>query len=143
MTSQFSDHERTLLIIKPDAVKRRLIGNIITRIEQSELAIAAMKMMRVPDGLAREHYAEHVGKPFFSDLVAFITSGPVVAMLITGPDAIARLRQINGATNPANADPGTIRGDLAESIQQNCVHGSDSVASAARELALWFPDETL
>ena len=132
--------ERTLVLIKPDAVKRRLIGEVVSRIEAKGLTIAALEMRNVGDELARKHYAEHDGKPFFDSLLEFITSGPVVAAIVEGPRAIAAFRQIAGGTDPVEkAAPGTIRGDLALVTQDNLVHGSDSPESAAREIALWFP----
>lgn len=132
--------ERTLVLIKPDGVKRRLIGEILSRIESKGLNIAALEIKDVSDDLAREHYAEHDGKPFFPSLLEFITSGPVVAAIVEGPRAIAAFRQIAGATDPVEkAAPGTIRGDLALVTQDNLVHGSDSPESATREIDLWFP----
>jgi nucleoside-diphosphate kinase len=133
--------ESTLLIIKPDAVRRSLIGEILGRIERKGLRIAAMRMLEIDEGLARRHYAEHSEKPFFDELVEFITSGPVVVAMVTGPDAVSELRALMGATDPAQADKGTIRGDFGKQITQNLVHGSDSEGSAARELALFFPRE--
>jgi nucleoside-diphosphate kinase len=132
--------ESTLLIVKPDAVRRGLIGEILSRIERKGLRIDAIKMMRINRDLAEHHYAEHAEKPFFDDLVEFITSGDVVVARVTGEGAIATLRAIMGATDPANADPGTIRGDFGKEITQNLVHGSDSPESAERELGLFFPD---
>jgi len=132
--------ERTLVLIKPDGVKRRLIGEILSRIEGKGLTVAALELKDVGDDLARQHYAEHEGKPFFPSLLEFITSGPVVAAIVEGPRAVAAFRQIAGATDPVDqAAPGTIRGDLALVIQDNLVHGSDSPESAAREIDLWFP----
>ena len=132
--------ERTLVLIKPDAVKRRLIGEVVSRIEAKGLTIAALELRNVGDELARKHYAEHDGKPFFDSLLEFITSGSVVAAIVEGPRAIAAFRQIAGGTDPVEkAAPGTIRGDLALVTQDNLVHGSDSPESAAREIALWFP----
>ena len=132
--------ERTLVLIKPDAVKRRLTGEVVSRIEAKGLTVAALELRNVGDELARKHYAEHDGKPFFDSLLEFITSGPVVAAIVEGPRAIAAFRQIAGGTDPVEkAAPGTIRGDLALVTQDNLVHGSDSPESAAREIALWFP----
>ncbi|ODQ95811.1 nucleoside-diphosphate kinase [Mycolicibacterium holsaticum] len=132
--------ERTLVLIKPDGVKRRLIGEVLSRIERKGLTIAALQLMDVSEDLARRHYAEHEGKPFFDSLLEFITSGPVVAAIVEGPRAIAAFRQLAGGTDPVEkAAPGTIRGDLALVTQDNIVHGSDSPESAAREIALWFP----
>ncbi len=132
--------ERTLVLIKPDGVGRRLVGEIIGRIEQKGLTIAALELKLVDDALARLHYAEHEGKPFFAALLKFITSGPVVAVLVEGPRAIAAFRQLAGGTDPVEkATPGTIRGDFGLDTQFNLVHGSDSAESAQREVALWFP----
>ncbi len=134
--------ERTLVLVKPDGVKRRLVGEILARIERKGLTIAALELVTVSDELARRHYAEHDGKPFFDSLLAFITSGPVVAAVVEGPRAIAAFRQIAGGTDPVEkATPGTIRGDLALITQDNLVHGSDSPESAAREIDLWFPSK--
>ncbi|MGV0606514.1 nucleoside-diphosphate kinase [Mycolicibacterium sp. XJ1904] len=134
--------ERTLVLVKPDGVKRRLVGDILSRIERKGLAIAELKLVTVSDELARRHYAEHEGKPFFDSLLAFITSGPVVAAVVEGPRAVAAFRQIAGGTDPVEkATPGTIRGDLALITQDNLVHGSDSPESAAREIDLWFPSK--
>jgi nucleoside-diphosphate kinase len=127
-------------LIKPDGVKRRLIGEILSRIERKGLTVAALQLQDVSDELARKHYAEHDGKPFFGSLLEFITSGPVVAAVVEGPRAIAAFRQIAGGTDPVEkAVPGTIRGDFALITQDNLVHGSDSPESAAREIELWFP----
>jgi nucleoside-diphosphate kinase len=132
--------ERTLVLIKPDGVKRRLVGEILGRIERKGLSIAALQLQNVSDELARKHYAEHEGKPFFGSLLEFITSGPLVAAVVEGPRAIAAFRQIAGGTDPVEkAVPGSIRGDLALITQDNLVHGSDSPESAAREIELWFP----
>ena len=132
--------ERTLALIKPDGVERQLVGEIIGRIERKGLAIAALELKSVSDELARAHYAEHDGKPFFPSLLEFITSGPVVAAVLEGPRAIAAFRQLAGGTDPVEkATPGTIRGDLGLETQFNLVHGSDSPDSAEREIALWFP----
>ena len=132
--------ERTLALIKPDGVERRLIGEIISRIERKGLTVAALELKNVSDELARAHYAEHDGKPFFGSLLEFITGGPVVALVLEGPRAIAAFRQLAGGTDPVEkAATGTIRGDLALITQDNLVHGSDSPESAAREIALWFP----
>ncbi len=132
--------ERTIVLIKPDGVQRRLIGEILGRIERKGLTVAALQLQDVNDELARKHYAEHDGKPFFGSLLEFITSGPVVAAIVEGPRAIAAFRQIAGGTDPVEkAAPGTIRGDFALITQDNLVHGSDSPDSAAREIDLWFP----
>ena len=130
--------EQTLVLVKGDGVKRRLIGEITRRLEAKGLDIRAMRMMDVSRELAEEHYAEHRDKPFFEELVEFITSTPVVAMTVEGEGAIGTVRNLMGATNPANAAPGTIRGDLALSMPNNLVHGSDSPESAKRELGLFF-----
>ncbi len=130
--------EQTLVLVKGDGVRRRLIGEIIRRIEAKGLDIRAMRLMDVSRELAEEHYAEHREKPFFEELVEFITSTPVVAMTVEGEGAIGTVRNLMGATNPANAAPGTIRGDLALSMPDNLVHGSDSPESAKRELGLFF-----
>ncbi|CAN5843522.1 nucleoside-diphosphate kinase [soil metagenome] len=132
--------ERTLALIKPDGVERQLVGEIIGRIERKGLTIAALELKSVSDEVARAHYAEHEGKPFFPSLLEFITSGPVVAAVLEGPRAIAAFRQLAGGTDPVEkATPGTIRGDLGLETQFNLVHGSDSPDSAEREIALWFP----
>ncbi len=132
--------ERTLVLIKPDGVQRRLIGEIISRIEQKGLTIAALELRHVTEDLAAQHYAEHEGKPFFGSLLEFITSAPVVAAIVEGPRAIAAFRQLAGGTDPVEkAVPGTIRGDYGLETQFNLVHGSDSADSAKREIALWFP----
>jgi len=132
--------ERTLVLIKPDGVRRRLVGEILSRIERKGLTIAALQLTQVSEELARKHYAEHEGKPFFNSLLEFITSGPVVAAIVEGPRAVAAFRQIAGGTDPVDkAAPGTIRGDFGLLTQDNLVHGSDSPESAAREIALWFP----
>ena len=134
--------ERTLILIKPDGVQRALIGTIIERYEQRGLRIAGMKMVHADRDRAEQHYAVHREKPFFAGLVEFITSGPLVAMAVEGLNAIAVCREINGATRPHEATPGSIRGDLALDTGHNLVHGSDSAETAQTELALWFrPDE--
>jgi nucleoside-diphosphate kinase len=134
--------EQTLLLIKPDAVERRLIGETISRIERKGLTIAALELRKVSEDLARQHYAEHEDKPFFGSLVEFITSGRVVAAIVEGPRAVAAIRQIAGGTDPVEkAVPGTIRGDFGLETQYNLVHGSDSVESAQREIGLWFADQ--
>jgi len=130
--------ERTLVLIKPDAVRRGLAGEILRRFEQRGLAIREARLLTVDRGLAEEHYAEHAEKPFYGELVDFITSGPPLALVLEGEGAIATVRTTMGATNPADAGPGTIRGDLALSMPDNLVHGSDSPESAAREISLWF-----
>ena len=130
--------ERTLVLIKPDAVRRGLAGEILRRFEQRGLTIEEARLLTVDRSLAEEHYAEHTEKPFFGELVEFITSGPTMALVLEGEGAIATVRTTMGATNPADAGPGTIRGDLALSMPDNLVHGSDSPESAAREIGLWF-----
>jgi nucleoside-diphosphate kinase len=130
--------ERTLVLIKPDAVRRGLAGEILRRFEQRGLEIREARLLTVDRQLAERHYAEHAEKPFFGELVDFITSGPTLALVLEGEGAIATVRTTMGATNPADAGPGTIRGDLALSMPDNLVHGSDSPESAAREIALWF-----
>jgi nucleoside-diphosphate kinase len=135
--------ERTLVLIKPDAMQRRLAGEILARFEQRGLAIRAAKLIRVDEALAEEHYAEHGEKPFFRELVEFITSSPTLALVLEGESAIQVVRATMGATNPVDSAPGTIRGDLALAMPDNLVHGSDSPASAKREIALWFSDGEL
>ena len=130
--------ERTLVLIKPDAMRRRLAGEILRRFEARGLELREGKLLTVDRALAEEHYAEHAEKPFYGELVEFITSGPTLAFVLEGEGAIATVRTTMGATNPADAGPGTIRGDLALSMPDNLVHGSDSPESAAREIALWF-----
>ena len=132
--------ERTLILVKPDAFARGLTGEIVARFERKGLRIAAMRHMQVDDELAKRHYAEHEGKPFFGELVSFITSGPIVAMVLEGQEAIRAARQVIGATNPLEAVPGSIRGDFAIEVGQNMVHGSDSPESGEREAALFFPE---
>jgi nucleoside-diphosphate kinase len=131
--------DRSLVLCKPDAVERGLVGEIVGRIERKGLEIAALEFRTLDVGTAKRHYAEHAGKPFFDDLVAFITRSPLVAMVVEGPDAWKVLRSMMGATNPREAAPGTIRGDLAIELTENLVHGSDGPESAAREIALFFP----
>ena len=129
---------KTFFMIKPDGVKRNIIGDVVNRVEKKDFVITKMKMMQISTELAEKHYAEHSEKPFFNDLVNFITSGPVVAMEVEGENAVLAIRELMGATNPADADPGTISGDLASKLEENVVHGSDSEESADRELALFF-----
>lgn len=135
--------ERTLVLLKPDAVQRRLVGRIISRLEEKGLRIVAMKMLWVSRELAERHYAEHREKPFYSELVSFITSAPVVAMVVEGPKAVETVRKMMGKTNPLEAEPGTIRGDFGLSVTMNLIHGSDSQASAAREIALFFREDEI
>ena len=132
--------QRTLILIKPDAFARNLSGEIIARFERKGLRLVAMKLMTMSRGLAAQHYAEHEGKGFYEELVTFITSGPLVAMVLEGEQAVVAARQVIGATNPLEATTGSIRGDFAIEVGQNMVHGSDSPESAAREVALFFPD---
>ena len=129
---------KTFFMIKPDGVKRNLIGEIISRVEEKGFQITKIKMIKISQDLAEKHYAEHKDKPFFSDLVSFITSGPVVAMQVEGENVVSQIRNLMGATNPSDATPGSIRGDLATELDKNVVHGSDSDESAARELNLFF-----
>jgi nucleoside-diphosphate kinase len=131
---------RTLILVKPDAFERRLTGEVISRFEQKGLTIAAMKHMTVERQLAERHYDEHRDKPFFGDLVEFITGGPLVAMVLEGYEAVTAARQVIGATNPLEAAPGSIRGDFGMEVQTNLVHGSDSAESAGREVELFFPE---
>ena len=135
--------ERTLVLIKPDAVQRGLVGRILDRFEQRGLSIRAAKLLTVDRDLAGRHYAEHSEKPFFGELVEFITSAPTLALVLEGEGAIAVVRTTMGATNPASAAPGTVRGDFALSMPDNLVHGSDSPESAEREVALWFAADEL
>jgi len=132
--------ERTLILVKPDAFARNLSGEIIARFERKGLRLVALKHMTMTRELAEQHYAEHQGKRFFAELVSFITSGPLLAMVLEGQQAIAAARQVIGATNPLEANTGSIRGDYAIEVGQNMVHGSDSPESAAREAALFFPE---
>lgn len=132
--------ERTLVLVKPDGVARGLIGEVVSRIERKGYRIAAMEMRTIDTSVAETHYAEHDGKPFFGELVEFITSGPLVAMLVEGPDAVRGVRNLMGVTNPIEATPGSLRGDFCTLVGENLVHGSDSAESAAREAALFFPN---
>jgi nucleoside-diphosphate kinase len=132
--------ERTLILVKPDAFARSLTGEIIARFERKGLRLVALSQMEMDRELAERHYAEHEGKPFYQELVGFITSGPLVAMVLEGESAVTAARQVIGATNPLEAAPGSIRGDLAIEVGQNMVHGSDSPESAAREVGLFFPE---
>ncbi|RYG62976.1 nucleoside-diphosphate kinase [bacterium] len=132
--------EKTLIVLKPDAVQRGLCGDILARFERRGFKIAAMKLITVPAELAKEHYSEHAEKPFFAGLVEFITGAPSLAMVLEGQDAIVLSRAMIGATNPLQADPGTIRGQLTNDKQFNLIHGSDSPEAASREIGLWFPE---
>jgi nucleoside-diphosphate kinase len=134
--------ERTLVLCKPDAVERRLVGEIVQRIERKGLTIVALDLRQLDPDTAKQHYAEHAGKPFFDDLVSFITRSPLVAMVVDGPEAWKVMRTMMGVTNPREAAPGTIRGDLAVELTENLVHGSDGPESATREIALFFPGLT-
>ena len=135
--------ERSFVMLKPDAVLRRLMGTVLTRFEERGLKIVAAKMMSISEELAKEHYGEHKEKPFFNDLVSYITSAPVLAMVIEGDDCISLIRKMVGATNPKEADLGTIRGDYAIDTGRNIIHASDSPASAKREIALFFEDSEI
>lgn len=135
--------ERTFAMVKPDGVRRGLVGNVVSRIEAKGFRIVGMKHMLIPRELAQRHYGEHEGKPFFDGLVSFITSGPVVAMAVEGENAILEWRKMMGATNPKDAAPGTVRGDLATTIDENITHGSDAAATAERELGLFFSVDDL
>src|SRR5258707_8502306 len=132
--------ERSLILIKPDAVERRLAGEILARIERRGFTLRAGKLVHVDRKLGETHYAEHREKPFFGELVDFITSGPTLAFVLEGEGAVATCRKTIGATNPADADPGSLRGEFALAMPDNLVHGSDSPESAAREIGIWFPD---
>jgi len=131
---------RTLILVKPDAFQRALTGEVIARFERKGLRIVALKTLVADESIAHSHYAEHTEKPFFGELVEFITRGPLVAAVFEGPDAVVAARQIIGATDPLEAAPGSIRGDLALEVTFNLAHGSDSDESAAREISLWFPE---
>ena len=134
---------RTLSIIKPDAVAKNVIGDIVSRFEKADLKVVAMKMVHLSDEQAGGFYAEHKERPFFKDLVSFMTSGPVIVQVLEGEDAVAKNRDLMGATNPKDAEAGTIRADFAQTIDENAAHGSDSAESAAREVAYFFADEEL
>jgi len=135
-----SETERTLVLVKPDGVRRALVGQILARYEAKGLRVAAMEMRRIDAAFAARHYAEHVGRDYYPGLEAYITSGPLVALVLEGDRVVEAVRALNGATDAVTAAAGTIRGDLALSMQQNLVHASDSPQSAAREVALWFPE---
>ena len=134
-----AETERTLVLCKPDCVERNLVGEVIGRLERKGLKVVALEMRTLDEATAKQHYAEHDGKPFFGDLVSFITRSPLVAMVVEGPEAFKVVRTLMGTTNPREAAPGTIRGDLAIELTENLVHGSDGTESAAREIALFFP----
>ncbi len=131
---------QTLILVKPDAFERSLTGEILSRFENKGLKIVALKKLTASEAIANEHYAEHTEKPFFGELVEFITGGPLVAAVLEGPEAVPAARQLIGATNPVEAAPGSIRGDFAQEVTFNMVHGSDSEESSAREIAIWFPE---
>jgi nucleoside-diphosphate kinase len=135
-----ADTQRTLILVKPDAFQRRLTGEVIRRFEAKGLTIVAAKHMTTSEDLAKEHYAEHSERPFFGELVDFITGGPLVALVLEGHEAVKAARQLIGATNPIEAAPGSIRADFGLEVQTNLVHGSDSPESAQREIGLWFPE---
>ncbi len=135
--------ERTYCMVKPDGVQRNAVGEVIARFERRGIKIVGLKMMRIPQATAEKHYAEHKEKPFFKDLVDFITSGPVVAMVLEGENVISMVRGMMGATNPKDSAPGTIRGDFGITIDKNVIHGSDSPESAAREIGIFFKPEEL
>lgn len=135
--------ERTYVMVKPDGVQRNLAGEIITRFEKKGFKIVGLKLLQLTREIAEKHYAEHIGKGFFEGLVSYITSGPVVAMVLEGKDVVASVRTMNGATNPANATPGTVRGDYAIEVGRNIVHASDSVESAEREIAIYFTPQEI
>ncbi|HSP56339.1 MAG TPA: nucleoside-diphosphate kinase [Dehalococcoidia bacterium] len=130
--------ERTLVLVKPDGMQRGLAGEILSRLERRGLRIVGLRMFQIEDAVARRHYAEHDGKPFFEGLISYITSGPIVAAVLEGTSAVEVVRKTMGATNPAGAEPGTIRGDLGLETGRNLIHGSDSLVSASREIALFF-----
>jgi nucleoside-diphosphate kinase len=132
--------ETTLVLVKPDGMRRALAGEILARLERRGFELRGARLLKLPRSLAQQHYAEHKGKPFFGDLVSFITSGPVLAVAVRGEGAIGTVRTMMGATDPLDSAPGTIRGDFALELSENIVHGSDSKASAKRELSLFFPD---
>lgn len=135
--------ERTFIMVKPDGVQRNLIGEIVSRFEKKGFQLVGAKLMQISDELAEQHYGEHKEKPFFGELVSFITSGPVFAMVWEGENVIATARSMMGATNPSDAQPGTIRGDFGVTVGKNVIHGSDSPESAKREISLFFKEEEL
>ena len=135
--------EKSFVMMKPDAVQRRLMGKVLSRFEDKGLQLVGVKLLQIDEDLAKEHYSEHVEKPFFNDLVSYITSSPALAMVIKGEDAISLIRKIVGATNPKEADLGTVRGDFALDMGRNIIHASDSPASAEREISLFFNDEEI
>jgi len=135
--------ERTLVLVKPDGMQRGLGGEILTRLERRGLRIVGLRLFQMEDALARRHYAEHEGKPFFDGLISYITSGPIIAAVLEGTGAVEAVRKTMGATNPGKAEPGTIRGDLGLEMGRNLIHGSDSLESAKREIALFFEESQL
>lgn len=135
--------ERTLVLVKPDGMQRGLAGEILTRLERRGLRIVGLRLFQMEDALARRHYAEHEGKPFFDGLISYITSGPIIAAVLEGTGAVEAVRKTMGATNPGQAEPGTIRGDLGLEMGRNLIHGSDSLESAKREIALFFEESQL
>lgn len=135
--------ESTLVLLKPDAVRRKLCGEILSRFERKGLTLTAMKLLRLTPAMAASHYQEHQGKPFYPALIDFITAGPVVAVVLAGPDAIRLVRTMMGPTSPVDAPPGTIRGDYATVMSENIIHGSDCLASAQREIAIYFSEQEL
>jgi nucleoside-diphosphate kinase len=135
--------QNTLVLLKPDAVQRKLCGEILSRFERKGLTLSALKLLKLTPSMAATHYQEHIGKPFYPELIGFITSGPVVAIVLTGPNAVKIVRAMMGPTNPVDAPPGTIRGDYAAVMSENIVHGSDSQASAQREIAIYFSEQEL
>lgn len=135
--------EKSLVLIKPDAVKKNLIGKIITMYEENDLKVIALKMEKITEELASKHYEEHIGKVFYKPLINFITSGPLCALILEGESSIKKIREINGSTDPKEAKTGTIRNLYADSNRENCVHASDSIESAKREISLWFGKEYL
>jgi nucleoside-diphosphate kinase len=135
--------ETTLVLVKPDGMRRALAGEVVARLERRGFELRGARLLKIPRALAQRHYAEHKGKPFFGDLVSFISSGPVLALAVRGESAIGTVRTMMGATNPLDSAPGTIRGDFALELSENIVHGSDSKASAKRELKMFFPDGLL
>ena len=137
------DKQQTLVLIKPDGVQRGLVGTIIARLESKGLKLVALKLTKMSVNMANKHYGVHVGKPFFDGLVEFITSGPIIAIVLQGQDAVATVRNVMGATNPLDASPGTIRGDFALDIGHNLVHGSDSIDTAVQEIALFFSQDDI
>ena len=135
--------QSTLVLVKPDGVNRGLIGNVVSRLENSGLKISGLKILKINQELAKEHYSEHKDKPFFPSLLSFITSSPVVAIILSGPDAISKTRSLMGSTNPLDSAPGTVRGDLGLSVEKNIIHGSANQSDAEREIKLYFNDDEI